>query len=219
MLHNFHSHSTLSDGEFTPMELMRRFDAAGYATLAVTDHVAAATLTRVLDELARDAQLANDYLDIDVLIGVEITHAPPECVADLAARARAAGARIVVVHGETIVEPTLEGTNAAAAACSEVDILAHPGLITLEVAELARENGVLLEITARKGHCLTNGHVARIAAEADAPVIYGIDAHGPDGVLSREMRDRILQGAGLTDEQIHMAAETAPMRLRERRMG
>ncbi len=216
MLHNFHSHSTLSDGCLTPMELMRRFDAGGYATLAVTDHVAAATLARVVEECARDAELANLYLSIDVLVGVEITHAPPECIPTLARRAREAGAQIVLVHGETIVEPTLEGTNAAAAGCPDVDILAHPGLITREVAARARENGVLLEISARSGHCLTNGHVARIAAETGASVIFGIDAHGPDGVLSREMRDRVLVGAGLSEEQVRMAAETAPRELRER---
>jgi putative hydrolase len=216
MLHNFHSHSTLSDGCFSPMELMRRFDAGGYSTLAVTDHAAAGGLGRIIAETLRDAELANQYFEIDVLVGVEITHAPPEKIAALARQAREEGAQIVVVHGETITEPTPEGTNAAAASCPDVDILAHPGLITREVALLAIENGVLLEISARKGHCLTNGHVARVALETGADLIFGTDAHGPDGILSREMRDRVLAGAGLSEEQIRMAGETAPRRLRER---
>lgn len=216
MLHNFHSHTTLSDGDFSPMELMRRFDAAGYSTLAVTDHVAAGGLARLISETLRDAELANQYFEIDVLVGVELTHAPPERIATLAREAREAGAQVVIVHGETIVEPTPEGTNAAAVSCPDVDILAHPGLVTREVALAARENGVLLEITARKGHCLTNGHVARVALETGAELIFGTDAHGPDGIVSREMRDRVLRGAGLSEEQIRMAADTAPRRLRER---
>jgi histidinol phosphatase-like PHP family hydrolase len=67
-----------------------------------------------------------------------------------------------VVHGETIVEPVLPGTNRAAIAAG-VDILAHPGLITKEEAMLAAQKGVLLEITTRRGHSFTNGHVASIA--------------------------------------------------------
>ena len=42
---------------------------------------------------------------------------------------RGLGARIIVVHGETIVEPVRPGTNRKALE-SDVDILAHPGLIT-----------------------------------------------------------------------------------------
>lgn len=216
VLHNFHSHSTLSDGVFTPMELMRRFDAGGYATLAITDHVAAACLESVIAESAKDAELANAYFDVDVLVGVEITHAPPEAIARLARRAREAGAHIVLVHGETPVEPTPEGTNLAAAGCPDVDILAHPGLIAPEVADLARQNGVLLEITARHGHSLTNGHVARVAAETGADLLFGTDAHGPDGIVGKELRQRILLGACLSEEQIRMATETAPRRLREK---
>ena len=73
------------------------------------------------------------------------------------------GAKVVVVHGETIVEPVPEGTNAMAIA-GGCDILAHPGLITAKEARQAARRGVTLEISARKGHCLTNGHVVAAAA-------------------------------------------------------
>jgi len=54
---------------------------------------------------------------------------------------------------------------------------------------------VLLEITARHGHSLTNGHVARVAAETGADLLFGTDAHGPDGIVGKELRQRILLGA------------------------
>ncbi len=38
------------------------------------------------------------------------------------------GAEIVVVHGETSVEPVAPGTNNASVELSDVDILAHPVL-------------------------------------------------------------------------------------------
>jgi histidinol phosphatase-like PHP family hydrolase len=216
MLHNFHCHTTLSDGELSPMELIRRFAHAGYRTVAITDHMAAGGLERMIGEVAEEAEVGARGFGIDVIPGTELTHAPPQSIATLARRARAAGARIVVVHGETIVEPTAEGTNLAAVACPDVDILAHPGLITEEVARLAREHDVLLEITARKGHSLTNGHVAKLAKAEGAKVIYGLDAHGPGDILSEAMRDAVLRGAGMTDDQIRMAAIEAPMQLRER---
>jgi len=97
-----------------------------------------------------------------------------------------------------------------------VDILAHPGLITPEVARVAAESGVLLEITARKGHSLTNGHVAKLAEAAGAKLVFGLDAHGPGDILSEAMRDAVLRGAALTDEQLRMAAFDAPAMLRKR---
>ena len=54
------------------------------------------------------------------------------------------GAEIVVVHGETIVEPVIKGTNWSAVNCPEVDILAHPGLITVEEVEIAKYNDIAL---------------------------------------------------------------------------
>jgi len=219
MLHNLHSHTTLSDGELSPMELLRRFHAAGYVTVGVTDHAALGGVARIVAEVREDARLAREHLGITVLVGVELTHAPAKTIPELARSARNAGADLVVVHGETLVEPTPEGPNMAAASCPDVDILAHPGLLTREVAVAARENCVLLEITARKGHCLTNGHVARMAAETGAGLIFGLDAHSPSDIVSEAMRDRILAGAGLDPESARRAAEEAPLELVARARG
>jgi histidinol phosphatase-like PHP family hydrolase len=94
------------------------------------------------------------------------------------------------------VEPVPKGTNRAAIEAG-VDILAHPGLITMEEVELAREKGVALELTARKGHSLTNGHVARLARDTGATMVLNSDAHSPGDILNPLVRERAILGAGL----------------------
>jgi histidinol phosphatase-like PHP family hydrolase len=126
----------------------------------------------------------------------------------LTLQARTWGAQIVLVHGETIVEPVPPGTNRRAVAAG-VDILAHPGLITEEEVIEAREKGVFLEITARKGHSLTNGHVARLAQKVGASLIFNTDAHAPDDLILRDSALKIAQGAGLTQEDFERMLENA----------
>ena len=46
--------------------------------------------------------------------------------------------------------------------------ISHPGLIKEEEVMLAAERGTVLELSARKGHCLSNGHVARLAIQYGA---------------------------------------------------
>jgi putative hydrolase len=135
-------------------------------------------------------------VNIDVVAGAEITHAPPALIAELVAEARGLGAELVLVHGETIVEPVTPGTNHAAieAGC---DILTHPGLIAEDDVALAAARGVALEITARKGHSLTNGHVAALAAKHGATLVVNTDAHAPSDLIDREAAMKVLLGAGV----------------------
>ncbi len=158
---DLHTHTIFSDGELIPSELVRRAEVLGYTAIGITDHVDYTNIEHVLTCVSK-AKYLEDVLDIRVLVGVEITHVPPQKIGPLAILARKLGAEIVVVHGETPAEPVRPGTNRAALE-ARVDILAHPGFITLEEAELARENDVCLEITSRSGHNITNGHVARMA--------------------------------------------------------
>jgi putative hydrolase len=151
--------------------------------------------------------------DIEIIPGAEITHAPAEIIDKLAHEARKFGAEIVVVHGETIVEPVIEGTNWSAVNCQEVDILAHPGLITVEEVEVAKENGVALEITSRRGHCLGNGHVAKLALEVGADLVIDTDTHMPEDLISYEMAYNVAKGAGLPDKEIKKALIDNPERI------
>jgi histidinol phosphatase-like PHP family hydrolase len=201
-------HSTFSDGELIPAEVVSRAVAEGYKALAITDHADPSNLEFILANLCRFCSEMGRSGGAEVLPGVEITHVPPRLIPPLVARARELGARVVVVHGETIVEPVPKGTNLAAIK-AKVDILAHPGLLTETEARLARKNGVFLEITARKGHSLTNGHVARLAVKTGAGMVYNTDSHAPGDFTSWEKALRIIRGASLSERDAIKMQENA----------
>ncbi|MDG6244510.1 MAG: histidinol phosphate phosphatase domain-containing protein [Methanolobus sp.] len=197
---DMHTHSIFSDGELIPSELVRRAVVHGYRAIGITDHVDFTNVEHVIKNVSK-AKYLEDELDIQVKVGVEITHVPPRKIASLARLSKELGAEVVVVHGETINEPVMPGTNAASVMLEEVDILAHPGFITIEEAETARDNDVCLEITARNGHNRTNGHVARIGMEAGATLVVDTDAHSPGNLITKEFALKVAIGAGLTDNQ------------------
>lgn len=210
---DFHTHTFLSDGGLSPSELIRRAAVNGYHLIGLTDHVGAATLARVLSELRAEKELVEEYWGIKVLVGVELTHVPAGAIPVLAKEAKGLGADLVVVHGETLVEPVEPGTNRAAVSCREVDILAHPGLLTREEAELAAENGVFLELSARPGHAFANGHVAALARQTGAALVLDSDTHQPEDLLTWEFAYRVAQGAGLCGAEVEKMLVEAPRRL------
>ena len=196
---DLHTHTTFSDGELIPSELVRRAEVKGYKAIGLTDHVDYTNIEHVLSCISK-AEYMEDVLDIRILPGVELTHVPPSKIAPLVSLARRLGAEVVVMHGETPVEPVRPGTNRAALEAG-VDILAHPGFLTLEEAELAKEKGVCLEITARAGHNITNGHVVRMAKQAGAMMVVDTDSHSPEDLIDSERAIQIAVGAGLSQEE------------------
>jgi len=192
---DLHVHSVFSDGELIPSEIARRLEVLGYEAVCIADHVDLSNVSAVLEKLWKFAEVRGDY-EIDVLVGVEITHVPPKLIGKVVKRARSEGAEIVIVHGETIVEPVAEGTNLAAVQ-EEIDILAHPGLVDERTAEIAAENNVYFEITSRKGHCLTNGHVAKIAEEFGVKTVLNTDSHSPEDFIDRNFAEKIAKGCCL----------------------
>jgi putative hydrolase len=200
---DLHTHSLFSDGVLVPSELVRRAVMKGYEIIAITDHADASNLDFTIPRVAAACKELNRRWKITALPGIELTHIPPETFTELTQRARSLGAAIVVAHGETLVEPVHPGTNRAAIE-AKVDILAHPGLITKEEASLAAKNGVCLEISTRKGHSLSNGHVAKLAIEAGAQLVLDTDTHEPGDLVEDEQAGRILLGAGLNGEQVDL---------------
>jgi putative hydrolase len=198
---DLHTHSLFSDGVLVPSELVRRAVMKGYEVIAITDHADASNLDFTIPRVAAACKELSRRWKITALPGIELTHIPPETFAELTEQARSLGAAVVVAHGETLVEPVHPGTNLAAIEAG-VDILAHPGLITKKEAELAARNGVYLEISSRKGHSLSNGHVARIAGETGAKLVIDTDSHEPGDLITDEFARTVLLGAGLSEERI-----------------
>lgn len=213
---DYHTHSFLSDGALLPSEMLRRVAVLDFQALAITDHVDASNMAQVIASLRELlGQQPNDFLT-HMLIGIELTHVSPRSIDRLARRAKELGAEVVVVHGETIVEPVAPGTNRAAIESGAVDILAHPGLLTPQEAQLAAARGCYIELTTRKGHSLTNGHVARVCSQAGAPMLVNTDAHEPSDFVTLEFAQRVAAGAGLSKAQVIAATLTHPGELLDR---
>lgn len=201
---DLHTHTFFSDGELIPAELARRAAVQGYRALAMTDHGDTSNLDLIIPRLCRVAADLAEEFEMTIIPGIELTHIPPRQIAAAVRASRELGAKLVVLHGETIVEPVAAGTNRAGIE-AKIDILSHPGLITAEDAALAARNGVHLEISTRKGHSLTNGHVARLATAAGAKLVINNDAHAPGDLLSPELARKVALGAGLSPEQVEQA--------------
>jgi histidinol phosphatase-like PHP family hydrolase len=207
---DLHTHTILSDGALLPSELLRRAEALGHRALAITDHADASNLAHIIESLREVLRAQPRDWETRLIVGVELTHVAPASIDPLARRAKRLGAELVVVHGETIVEPVAPGTNRGAVESAAVDVLAHPGLMTAEEARLAAERGCYIEITARKGHSLTNGHVARICREAGAAMVLDTDAHAPGDLATLAFARSVAAGAGLSDDEIEAATRTHP---------
>lgn len=205
---DLHTHSFFSDGELVPSELIRRAEAIGYKTIAITDHVDASNIDLVVPRLVSVIKKIRNYISIDAIPGAEITHAPPQTIHELVKEARHLGAKIVIVHGETLVEPVMPGTNRAAIEAN-ADILAHPGIISEEDLLLAKEKGVTLEITSRKGHSLSNGYVAQEAIRFGIPLCINTDAHSPSDLITKEFAIKILLAAGIEGNRIDSVFENS----------
>ncbi len=203
MIYDLHTHSTHSDGMLIPAEVARTAEVKGYLGVAITDHVDSSNIIHIIESNLKFKEWFNKSSDkFKVIVGVEITHVNPKDILGLTNIARDNGADIVVVHGETISEPVCKGTNKYAA-MAKVDVLAHPGLITYEDACLAAENNVYLEITTRKSHAYTNGYVANMARKTGAKLVIDNDAHTPSDFTGYEKACEIMQGAGLSNDEIN----------------
>ncbi len=189
---DLHTHTVYSDGELIPAELVRRAMVLGHDVIAITDHVDMTNVEFVVTNLVKACELGEDY--IPVIPGVEITHVPPRLIGKVASQARALGAQWIVVHGETVVEPVAPGTDRA----------------SVENPDIAKENGVLLEITGRSGHNITNGHVCRMAREAGASMIVNSDTHQPENLMDEKAAYTVALGAGLTKEEADLAIQKTP---------
>jgi putative hydrolase len=196
-----HTHTLFSDGALLPSEIVRRAEAKGYKALALTDHVDASNIDFILPRIVKVCKVLNKYWKIRAIPGVEITHVPVQEIKPLVRFARKNGAKIVVVHGETISEPVIKGTNRAGieAGC---DVLAHPGLISAEDIRLAQRRGVCLELTTRKNHRAPNKRLFKMAGPIGAKLVLNTDAHDEDDIITYVEARRFLKALGMSESDM-----------------
>ncbi|MCX5713304.1 MAG: histidinol phosphate phosphatase domain-containing protein [Candidatus Omnitrophica bacterium] len=200
-MYNLHCHSLLSDGALIPSEVAVRYQDAGYKVIAITDHADYSNIKTLVPAIMEFTHHWPKNAAIKVLPGIELTHLPPEHFKPLAKFCRSKGIKIIVGHGETPVEPVVEGTNRAALE-ADIDILAHPGLISDADILLAKKKGIFLEVTARQGHSEGNAHVIQRGLALGANLILNTDSHNPEDIISPSQVIKIISQAGLTENDI-----------------
>jgi len=200
-MYNLHTHSLLSDGVLLPSEVAVRYAALGYKAIAITDHADYSNIETIIKGILEFSRHWPKDSKVKVLSGIELTHLPLEQFKPLAKFARQKGIKVIVAHGETLVEPVIKGTNRAALA-ADIDILAHPGLISDSEVKLAKAKNIFLEITTRTGHCDTNPHVVEQALKFGANLSINTDSHIPEDIIPPEQVINIAQRAGLNSEEI-----------------
>jgi putative hydrolase len=200
-MYNLHAHTFLSDGDLLPSEVAVRYQDKGYLVIAITDHADYSNIKQIAKAIVEFCRRWPKNSKIKVLPGVELTHLPPEQFSPLAALARKEGIKIIIAHGETPVEPVAKNTNRQAL-MADIDILAHPGLISDSDAKLASQRGVFLEITSRNGHNQTNAHVMKQARKFGAKLILNNDSHTPQDIITPQQLIQVGKDCGLTQAEI-----------------
>lgn len=213
--YDFHSHSIFSDGALLPAALIREAEIRGHLALAITDHVDASNIEDVIKSLVHFGKEMKGKLPIKFFPGVEISYVKPEFIPEYCKKARKLGAKVIVVHGQSPVEPVYEGTDHVAVKQKGlVDILAHPGnSLTEEDALLAAKNGVFLEITSRRGHREGNRHVAEMARKTGAKLLINTDSHSESDLLTYDQALLVAKEAGLSDPEAKLALTDNPLEL------
>ncbi|MBF0205903.1 MAG: histidinol phosphate phosphatase domain-containing protein [Oligoflexia bacterium] len=210
MIIDLHTHTNFSDGALSIEQHLELAGARGYDYIAVTDHVTAELIPQILPLIIDGCRRFNQntHHKLRALPGVELTHLPAEEIPAAVTLARKLGAKIVGVHGETIIDEIIVGTNHYAIV-GGADFLAHPGILSEEDARLAAEKGIFLEITSRKGHSLTNGRVAKLAIQYAAPILINSDAHRGFDLYDEVRYNKVAIGSGLTSEHVREILERA----------
>ncbi len=205
---DLHTHSFFSDGSLIPSELVFRAKNKGYEAIAITDHVDISNLNFVIPHIVKVSSILTIEYEIEVIPGAELTYVPPNLISRVAEECRELGAKIILVHGETTAEPVPAGTNRAALE-GIIDILSHPGKISSEEVDLAKEKNVLLEITSRKIHSSTNQHVGSLAKKRGAKLIFNTDTHEPEDLLTDEQALKVVIEAGMAKADLNLMLENA----------
>jgi hypothetical protein len=191
LLAELHAHTTWSDGELTPTELVDLYGLAGFDVLAVTDHVLpggdglhvrAETFVAYLDALDAEAERARKLYGLVVVPGVELTveDADPR----RAGHALAIGLRRFVGVDQGLDEALREARAAGAAL-----IAAHPyplarmSAAARVTARFAEEPDWAVEVLDRF-ELFNRDEVFGWVAERRLPAVASGDFHRPEHLTS-----------------------------------
>lgn len=188
----------MSDGIATPTELIRYAQLAEYSVFSITDHVDLTNYKQIIDSILKLKNI--NFYPLIFIPGIEITHVQPDNISIIVDYSRKMGIKWIGVHGETPVEPVIEGTNLAAIE-ARVDFLAHPGFISGTDLKLAVKNNVWIELTMRGGHSLTNGYVYSKGKNIGVNFIISSDSHKPSDLFNIKKYIATALGAGMTQEE------------------
>lgn len=205
---DLHTHTYFSDGILGPSELVYRAKIAGYTVIGLTDHADFSNIGFIIQSIRKVSYILEKEYNIIVIPGIELTYVPPRLIQRGVRMARRLGAEIILVHGESPVEPVPPGTNHAAI-MSGIDILAHPGFITKDDSILAKKRRVLLEITSRQGHSIGNTHGAHMAKQTGASLIFNTDTHMPEDIITQKGINKILRLAKLNNDDFSIMQNNA----------
>src|SRR5947209_20016367 len=100
MLIDLHSHSTLSDGDHSPDEMVAAAERNGYDVYALTDHASPHDYRDMAAAVRAEIDRVRPHTSVQLFAGVELTELDPDQIARAAQEVRRHGAEVVVVNGE-----------------------------------------------------------------------------------------------------------------------
>ena len=69
---------------------------------------------------------------------------------------------------------------------------------------------MILEVTGRMGHNITNGHVVNVARAVGAKMVVDSDTHAPENLMDEAAALTVALGAGMTREEAERALHVTP---------
>ena len=204
---DFQNHSTISDGALSPLELLAHARSIGVRGVVLTEHVYLTKVESIVEKILQAVESARGA-DVLLIPGAEVSLVPPDKIGEVAKRAKQAGAKFVTVHGESLMGGTPAGTNLAAAQSEFVDMIGHPGFMSKEATRYAAQNNIIIEISGRALHSLTNGHNVKMARQFGAKMLVNSDTHDPKDLMTPQRALDVARGAGMEEDEVFSALVT-----------
>ena len=236
---NLHTHSNVSDGALDPIEVCKKYQAAGYDFIALTDHFIGLfdypitdttslrneAFTTLLGAELHSGAMENGELWHILAVGLPSDFAPPnapdfyaradqETGAEIAQRAREAGAFVAVAHPEWSAMTTADAAGIEAA--HAVEIYNHGCHVECDRGRGFYTLDQLLSQRRRLTLCATDDAHFHVADHFGGWVMVKAEANEPDALLAALKAGHFYSSTGpeirtVTWEQNQVVVETSPV--------